>query len=109
MDKFFRSMSSSDSNDKNENLENTKNNSAIGHSGNSNVDVHVSVEVDTRPIAYAMLCALLASNQLSNQQFETAVKKWEDLSDSKKKKSNDDKSDSSSKVRLFGQARREAR
>ncbi|WP_142919176.1 hypothetical protein [Peribacillus saganii] len=109
MDKFFRSMSSSASNNNTETQEIAKNNSAIGHSGNSNVDVHVSVEVDTRPIAYAMLCALLASNQLSNQQFETAVKKWEDLSDSKKDKSSEEKSEPSSKVRLFGQARREAK
>jgi hypothetical protein len=56
------------------------NNSAnIGHSGNSDVDVKVSIEVDTRPIAYALLCSMLATKQLSPSEFETAVKKLEEL------------------------------
>ena len=60
------------------------NNSAnIGHSGNSDVDVQVSIEVDTRPIAYALLCSMLATKQLSQSEFDTAVNKMEELTGKK--------------------------
>ncbi|GAB4074566.1 hypothetical protein GCM10028778_20690 [Barrientosiimonas marina] len=51
--------------------------SSIDYSGNSNVDVDVNV--DTTPIAYAMLCSLLATNQMSNSEFESAVSELDDL------------------------------
>lgn len=56
------------------------NQSLIRQSGNSDVDV--KVQVDTTPIAYAMLCSLLATKQLSKEEFETAVSKLEDLTNS---------------------------
>lgn len=59
------------------------NSANIGHSGNSDVDVHVSIEVDTRPIAYALLCSMLATKQLSQSEFDTAVNKMEELTGKK--------------------------
>ena len=51
--------------------------STIGHSGNSDVDVDVTV--DTTPIAYAMLCTLLSSKQISSNEFNNYVRKLENL------------------------------
>lgn len=55
------------------------NRSHVAHSGNSDVDV--IVEVNTMPIAYAMLCSLRATNQLSQHEFEDAIKKLKNLVD----------------------------
>lgn len=63
------------------------NHSTIGGSGNSDVDIYINIEVDTRPIGYAMLCSLLATKQISNEDFEHAVLKWEHLSYKKDKES----------------------
>jgi hypothetical protein len=60
-------------NEVNENL------AKIGHSGNSDVDVHVNVQVDTRPIAYAMLCSLLATKQITSVEFESAIGRLDEL------------------------------
>lgn len=46
----------------------------IGESGNSDVDVYVNVEVNTNPIAYAMLCSLLATRQITRPEFDEAIK-----------------------------------
>jgi hypothetical protein len=79
------------------------NEAAINHSGNSDVDI--SIQLDTTPIAFAMLCSLLATKQLSNEEFELAVRKLEDLTKNKKiqpiKEAND-----ISKVNLFNHRRR---
>ncbi|MFP7479116.1 hypothetical protein [Terribacillus saccharophilus] len=53
------------------------NHSQVTHSGNADVDV--KVEVDTMPIAYAMLCSLLATKQLSEHEFNNAVRKLKNL------------------------------
>ena len=55
------------------------NQAKIGHSGNSNVDVNVNVEIDTTAIAYAILCSSLAKKELTNEEFEFALKKLENL------------------------------
>lgn len=47
--------------------------SSIDRSGNSDVDVNVIVQVDTMPIALAVLCLSLANKQLTRQEFESAV------------------------------------
>ncbi|OLN22987.1 hypothetical protein BTO30_06950 [Domibacillus antri] len=52
---------------------------SIGESGNSDVDVNVVVKVDTMPIAFAMLCSLWSSKQLSDEDFERAVERLEKL------------------------------
>lgn len=51
--------------------------STVKESGNSDVDI--SIIVDTMPIAYAMLCSLLATNQLTKREFEAAVRELEEL------------------------------
>lgn len=73
------------------------NSANIGHSGNSDVDVQVTIEVDTRPIAYALLCSMLATKQLSQSEFETAVKKMEELTGKKESNNVINKKDSSTK------------
>ena len=60
----------------------------IGHSGNSDVDVFTHIEVDTKPIAYAMLCSLYAQGKLSKNEFNLAVRKLEALMNRNKKQSN---------------------
>lgn len=60
------------------------NKSAVKYSGNSDVDVNV--HVDTKPIAYAMLCTLLASKQISNEEFEEAVSRLDKLTNREKRK-----------------------
>lgn len=49
--------------------------SAVNHSGNSDVDVKVNVNIDTMPIALAFLVLSYANNQITRQQFEDAVEK----------------------------------
>src|ERR1700730_7731539 len=68
-----------------ENIDTDANHAKIGNSGNSNVDVHVNIEIDTKAIAYAMLCSLLATNAISNQEFNSAIAKWEELTEEKDK------------------------
>lgn len=80
------------------------NQASIGHSGNSDVDVHVNIDVDTRPIAYAVLCSLLATKQLSQSEFEIAVKKMEELTggNSRMRQTINDASSSREQVRKKG-------
>lgn len=88
-------------------MENEKNNindykndiqSKISHSGNSNVDVQVTVE--TTSIAYAMLCSLLATKQISNNEFHNAIRKLNDLTHKNKRPSFEELNDIS-QVKLF--------
>lgn len=65
--------------DKFSSRENLRNQLSVGDSGNSDVDVNVIVKVDTMPIAFAMLCSMWASNQMSDEDFERAVRKLEKL------------------------------
>jgi hypothetical protein len=53
--------------------------SKISGSGNSNVDVHIQIDVDVKPIAFALLYSLFASNQLTETQFEHALKRLEEF------------------------------
>lgn len=53
-------------------------NSLISHSGNSKVDV--IVQIDTKPIALAMLYTLFSTKQLSGEELEKAIKHVEKLS-----------------------------
>lgn len=54
--------------------------SKVSDSGNSNVDVQIKIDIDVKPIAFAMLYSLLASKQLTDLQFEEALKRLEDFS-----------------------------
>ncbi len=51
----------------------------IGQSGNSDVDLKIDVHVDTIAIGYAILCSLLATKQMDNEEFKLAVRKLEEL------------------------------
>ncbi|WP_051530039.1 hypothetical protein [Anoxybacteroides tepidamans] len=53
--------------------------SSIGQSGNSDVDIHLNVHVDTTAIAFAILCSLLATKQMNIGEFNEAVRKLEHL------------------------------
>ena len=79
------------------------NQSSINHSGNSDVDV--IVQIDTKPIAFAMLCSLLATKQLSNEDFELAVRKLEELANPGKIHSVKEVNDVS-KAKIFNKRRR---
>lgn len=59
--------------------------SQIGQSGNSDVDVKVKVIVDTTAIAYAYLCSMLATNKMTNKEFEDALEKLKELTSGNKK------------------------
>jgi hypothetical protein len=65
------------------NLDNTKilneGLNSIDRSGNFDVDVQVDVHVDTTAIAFALLCSLLATKQMNNEEFEEAVRRLESL------------------------------
>ncbi|WP_156431359.1 hypothetical protein [Bacillus sp. FJAT-29814] len=52
---------------------------SVNKSGNSDVDVQVDVHVDTTPIAFAILCSLLATKQMNNAEFEEAVERLQNL------------------------------
>jgi hypothetical protein len=69
--------------------------SQIGQSGNSDVDVNVNVIVDTSSIAYAYLCSMLATNKMTNEEFESALNKLEELTIRKQKKEEHKKKSSS--------------
>lgn len=56
---------------------------SIGHSGNSDVDLKLDVNVDTTPIGFAILCSLLATGQMNNEEFQIALQKLEDLTNRK--------------------------
>ncbi|MFA1818923.1 hypothetical protein ACDX78_01765 [Virgibacillus oceani] len=79
------------------------NKSLVRESGNSDVDV--SVKVDTTPIAFAMLCSLLATKQISNEEFESAVRKLEELTNHKTHQSIIEDNDVT-KAKLYREKRR---
>jgi hypothetical protein len=81
------------------------NQSQIGHSGNSDVDINVNVQVDTMPIAFAILCSLLATKQLTNEEFDLAIRKLEVLSNNYKKSNYIREVNDVSKVKLLNQSK----
>jgi hypothetical protein len=70
---------------KNERIDNQ---ARIHHSGNSDVDVNVNIEIDTMAIAYALLCSSLAKQDLTNEQFEFALNKLQELTKKEQKNKN---------------------
>jgi ribosome-associated translation inhibitor RaiA len=62
----------------------------VGHSGNSDVDLEVNIDIDTKAIAYGMLCSLYAKGDLSDVELEKAIQKLDSLieRDKRKRKSN---------------------
>lgn len=51
----------------------------VGHSGNSDVDLTVNIEIETRSIAYGMLCSLYAKGELTDFELEKGLRKLENL------------------------------
>ncbi|WP_182916966.1 hypothetical protein [Bacillus sp. PK3_68] len=73
----------------------------VENSGNSDVDIHVIVEMDTKPVAYAMLCSLLATKQINYKEFEDALKILDGLLKKDEKDRVESKDRGASKVKLF--------
>lgn len=53
--------------------------SLIRNSGNSDVDVTVNIDIDTKAIAYGMLCSLYAKGELTELELERAIQKLDRL------------------------------
>lgn len=65
-------------------------NSLVGHSGNSDVDLVVNIDIHSKAIAYGMLCSLYAKGEITELELERAIEKLDYLleRDTKRKKSN---------------------
>ncbi|WP_077619432.1 hypothetical protein [Bacillus sinesaloumensis] len=81
-------------------IENKLNNN-LGHSGNSDVDVVVTVDVDTKAIAYGMLCSLYAKGELNDMQLEKAIQKLDGLLERDRKKQTAKNKSSENNAKLF--------
>ncbi|MED4400827.1 hypothetical protein [Metabacillus fastidiosus] len=75
--------------------------SYINRSGNSDVDVNIDIQLDTMPIALALLCLSFANKQLTRKQFEAAVEELVEVTDRYKKGQKKRKGES--KVKLFNE------
>ncbi|WP_188208119.1 hypothetical protein [Alkalibacillus aidingensis] len=54
-------------------------NTLLKDSGNSDVDLTVNVDINTKAIAYGMLCSMYAKGDLSDSELEDAIKKLDSL------------------------------
>lgn len=65
-------------------------NALVGQSGNSDVDLVVNIDINTKAIAYGMLCSLYAKGELTESQLVRAVEVLDKLikRDKKRRKSN---------------------
>ncbi|WP_100406426.1 hypothetical protein [Bacillus solitudinis] len=68
--------------------EENKINTMVGHSGNSEVDLTVKVDIDTKAIAYGIICSLYARGDLNEEELEKAIQKLDSLIDRDKEKRN---------------------
>ena len=53
--------------------------SFIKDSGNSDVDVHVEIDIETKSIAYAILFGMFAKGELGEFELERAIRKLDEL------------------------------
>ncbi|WP_197277470.1 hypothetical protein [Bacillus sp. FJAT-27245] len=74
---------------------------SIGQSGNSDVDIQVEVKVETTAIAFALLCSLLATKQMNNEEFDEAVRRLEGLTRKKDFLFTKEAENDVSQVRIF--------
>ena len=74
-----------------ENYVTNKLDAIVGHSGNSDVDLLINIDIDNKSIAYGMLCSLFAKGELTELELEKAVQKLDSLMERYKneKKSNE--------------------
>ncbi|GIN64408.1 hypothetical protein J27TS8_44010 [Robertmurraya siralis] len=61
-------------------------NTIVRHSGNSDVDLEVNIDIDTKAIAYGMLCSLYAKGELSEMELNKAIQKLDTLIERDKRK-----------------------
>ena len=54
-------------------------NTLVGHSGNSDVDLTVNIDIDTKGIAYGMLCSLYAKGELTKLELYKAIHRLDKL------------------------------
>ncbi|MCQ6275430.1 hypothetical protein JMM81_10710 [Bacillus sp. V3B] len=79
---------------------------SIGHSGNSDVDLKVDVNIDTTAIGFAILCSLFATRQMDNEEFQIAVQKLEGLTNKKMSTFTGRDVNSPNNIRLFNPKKR---
>jgi len=72
----------------------------IDRSGNSDVDVTVNIDIDTKAIAYGMLCSLYAKGDLTEQELARAIQKLDNLIERDRNKRRE-KSNIDSRPKLF--------
>ncbi len=61
-------------------------NTLVEHSGNSDVDLTVNIDIDTKGIAYGMLCSLYAKGELTKLELYKAIQKLDKLIERDKRK-----------------------
>lgn len=91
------------SNNKNDN--DNENINSIGNSGNSDVDMNLEVHIDNTAIGFAILCTLLATGQMNEREFQTSVKKLEELTNQKMSNFSGYDINNPSNVRLYNTKR----
>lgn len=61
-------------------------NSLVRNSGNSDVDLLLNIEIETKAIAYGFLCGLYAKGEISEYELEKGIRKLDSLIDRDKKR-----------------------
>ncbi|MCM3584597.1 hypothetical protein M3182_02420 [Mesobacillus maritimus] len=73
----------------------------IRDSGNSDVDLTVNIEIETKAIAYGMMCSLFAKGELDEIQLEKAVRKLDALIDRDKNRKKNKSTSGVSRPKIF--------
>lgn len=53
--------------------------SIVQDSGNSDIDLDIKIEIETKSIAYAMLCSLFAKGELTESELQDAIDKLDSI------------------------------
>ena len=61
-------------------------NTLVRHSGNSDVDLTVNIDIDTKGIAYGMLCSLYAKGELTKLELYKDIHRLDKLIERDKRK-----------------------
>ncbi|MGG3467533.1 hypothetical protein ABES02_08590 [Neobacillus pocheonensis] len=75
--------------------------SLVRNSGNSDVDLTVNVDIDTKAIAYGMLCSLYAKGELTELELERAIQKLDRLIERGKRNQNSTTTSSENQSKSF--------
>lgn len=74
----------------------------LKNSGNSDVDLTVNLDIDTKAIAYGMMCSLYAKGELNDAQLDKAVRKLDSLIErDKRRRKNNKHNTGASTPRVF--------